>query len=126
MTRAIGIDIGGTKIAIGAVAANGQLHSQLSIPTESDRPFSEALPRIIEGIESVLRQTGWEPASISGIGIGCAGPVDPVAGVINNPYTLPGWNGSNIMQPLRERFRVPVLVENDAEFAWRFLAMTPA
>jgi glucokinase len=54
---------------------------------------------------------------IRGIGIGCAGPVDPARGLINNPYTLTGWNGCDIAFPLRDRFGVDVRLENDADAA---------
>jgi glucokinase len=51
------------------------------------------------------------------IGIGCAGPVDPVAGTIDNPYTLPTWDGVNIVAPLQATFGIPVALENDADAA---------
>ncbi len=57
------------------------------------------------------------PHLASGIGIGCAGPVDPLTGLINNPYTLPTWDNCNIVSTLRDKFEVPVFLENDADAA---------
>jgi glucokinase len=56
-------------------------------------------------------------SALEGIGIGCAGPVDPRRGLINNPYTLGGWDRCDILTPLRARFGVPVWLENDADAA---------
>ena len=54
---------------------------------------------------------------LCGIGIGCAGPVNPKCGTIHNPYTLPGWDGCDIVTPLSKAFGVPVYLENDADAA---------
>jgi glucokinase len=54
---------------------------------------------------------------LAGIGIGCAGPVNPRRGLINNAYTLGGWKGCDIVTPLGERFKIPVYLENDADAA---------
>jgi glucokinase len=43
--------------------------------------------------------------------------VNPRSGTIHNPYTLPGWDGADIITPLREAFSVPVRLENDADAA---------
>ena len=54
---------------------------------------------------------------MSGIGAGVTGPVDHVSGVVDNPHTLPGWEGLSLPRVLGERFGVPVVVDNDANAA---------
>jgi glucokinase len=115
--RAIGIDIGGTKIAIAATDGSGAIHARASFATESQRGFASALPKLIETIHLLLKEAHWESATLCGIGIGCAGPVNPVGGTIHNPYTLPGWDNADIVTPLREVFSAPVILENDADAA---------
>ena len=115
--KALGIDIGGTKIAVAAVRGNGEIVRETQIPTESERGFGSGVTRIAEAAALVLRETGWGASELAGIGIGCAGPVDPVRGTIHNPHTLPGWTGGNIVAALRERFGCPVILENDADMA---------
>jgi glucokinase len=117
LRTAIGIDIGGTKMAVAAADAGGRLLARATLPTEAEQGFARAVRRLAEAIESVLRQTGRVPAEVAGIGIGCAGPLDPQRGLINNPYTLTGWDRCDIVTPLRERFGVPVHLENDADAA---------
>jgi glucokinase len=116
-SHAVGIDIGGTKIAVAAVHQDGSIVRRVTFATEASAGFSRGLERITQSIENVLASAGWQTTGICGIGLGCAGPVDSVRGLIRNPHTLPGWNGFDIVSPLRERFDTPVFLENDADAA---------
>lgn len=117
MNKAIGVDIGGTKIAVALVDATGQILSRTVLTTEAERGFGRAVRRLGEAIEAVAALAGCPVPELAGIGVGCAGPVDPRHGLINNPFTLTGWNRCDIVTPLRERFCIPVLLENDADVA---------
>jgi glucokinase len=111
----IGVDIGGTKIAVAVVDVTGQMLARTAFPTEAEQGFHRAVGRLTQAIEEVVAQAGTPP--IAGIGIGCAGPVDPIQGLINNPFTLTGWDRCDIVSPLSEHFKVPVRLENDADAA---------
>jgi glucokinase len=119
---AVGLDIGGTKIALALVDPEGGILARETMPTEAPLGFGRAVDRIAAAIERLLahaprpRRNATAPA-LAGIGIGCAGPVDPLGGQINNPYTLEGWNRCDIVSPLQRRFGVPVRLENDADAA---------
>jgi glucokinase len=115
--HAIGIDIGGTKTALAIVSARGAIEGQTVLPTEAGQGFARAVQRLITSIEALLAPSGLTRQDIAGIGIGCAGPIDPQRGLINNPYTLAGWDRCDIVTPLRERFQRPVYLENDADMA---------
>ena len=54
---------------------------------------------------------------LSGIGIGCTGPVDPMTGEVGEVEFLPGWKGCNPVARLAERFQIGVAMENDADAA---------
>ena len=115
--RAIGIDIGGTKTAVAAVDATGHVHASTRFETSSKRGFSTCLTEMNEHIQRVLKEAKWNVEELSGIGIGCAGPVNPARGTIHNPFTLPGWDNADIVTPLKQAFRVPARLENDADAA---------
>lgn len=112
--RALALDIGGTKIAVATVREDGEIVREASLPTESERGFAAGVARIREAVLALLRDSEWTAASLVGIGVGCAGPVDPVRGTIDNPFTLPGWEGGSIVAALGEAFSCPVTLENDA------------
>lgn len=114
---AVGIDIGGTKMAVAAVDASGAILARAVVPTEAERGFSRAVDRLADAVRQVLAPSGAADRRLAGIGVGCAGPLDPARGLINNPYTLAGWTGCDIVTPLRERFGVAAWIENDADMA---------
>lgn len=115
--RAIGIDIGGTKMAVALVDAGGGILARATLATEAGRGFARAVDRLSQTIGGLLAVANSSVTALAGVGIGCAGPVDPSRGLINNPFTLEGWDRCDIVTPLRERFGVAVLLENDADAA---------
>jgi glucokinase len=112
-----GIDIGGTKIAVGLVDAGGSILAQRAFPTEAAAGFDRAVGRIRQAIDDCLAEASLARDVLWGIGIGCAGPVNPKRGTIDNPYTLPTWDGVDIVTPLTQEFGRPVVLENDADAA---------
>jgi glucokinase len=114
---AVGMDIGGTKTALAVVDREGRMAGRIVLPTEAGLGFERAVVRFGDSIEALLRQTGCAEELLAGIGIGCAGPLDPVKGLINNPFTLAGWDRCDIVTPLAQRFGVPVRLENDGDVA---------
>lgn len=115
--RAVGIDIGGTKIAVGAVDGSGAVAARRTLATLPQQGFARALGAMQEAVRGVCAEAGWSARDLAGIGIGCAGPVDPARGSIHNIYTLPTWDGAQVVAPLREAFAVDVRLENDADAA---------
>lgn len=111
----IGIDLGGTNVRVGMVDTRGELIVANQSPILAEQGAEAGLQRIIELIEKTLNAS--RTFRLAGIGMGATGPVDPQRGVINNPYTLPGWEQAPVVARLQERFQVPVKLENDADAA---------
>lgn len=108
------LDIGGTKIAAGAVDETGRVLSRLDCPTAPKRGFEDACRRMSGMLRAVA---GAARKELTGIGIGCTGPVDPVSGKICQVDFLPGWEGAEIVARMTAEFGVPVAMENDADAA---------
>lgn len=109
-----GIDIGGTKIAVGLVNDRGEVIVRTDTPIHVERGPQEALGRMIKILNAQVQQTG---AVIEGIGIGSTGPVDPITGEFGDVNTLPGWQGWNPVVELSKKFQVSAAMENDADAA---------
>jgi glucokinase len=107
-----GVDIGGTKISVGMVDETGRVLARAECPTAPERGLADGLDRISTMIEETRLQAD---DGLSGIGVGCTGPVDPIAGTIGNVEFLPGWQGANLVEALVSRFNLPVAIENDAD-----------
>ena len=114
---ALGVDIGGTKIAVGAVDAAGAVHARRTIATDAEAGFEAGLERLARAIDETLAEAGIDAAVLAGIGLGCPGPFDEATGRIDNFYTLPGWEGNDIVSPLVASFDTPVQLINDADAA---------
>jgi glucokinase len=113
--RMIGaVDIGGTKIAAGAVSEDGEILARSECSTRPEAGFASAVQRIASMLREVSRRAGGE---FKGVGVACPGPLDPFTGVIGEVGTLPGWQGGNLVAALESVFEVPVAVENDADAA---------
>ncbi len=109
------VDVGGTKIAVGLVDAQGHIAARASAPTDRARGFDAGLEQIRLLLEDCLRRAPH--ARLMGMGVGCTGPVDPRTGVLGPNSFLPLWEGVNTVDRLRQAFGLPVAIENDADAA---------
>ena len=110
----IGLDIGGTKCAISAGVCEGgtiKILSREEFPT-SGLSWRQVLDEFARRIE--LQTSNLKLQTIGAIGISCGGPLDSKRGVIMSPPNLPGWDNVPVVDFFRERFGVPVAVQNDA------------
>jgi len=109
-----GVDIGGTKIAVGVVDQEGHILAKKECPTEAPRGFDHAMRQVAALLAQCAEQA---EIKLRGIGIGCAGPVDSVTGKLGNVNNLVGWQDGNPLEVLAREFGVPVAMENDADAA---------
>jgi glucokinase len=107
------VDIGGTKIAVGIVDDNGTVLARAQAPTDGQR-YWHGLEAILRMLRETSAQSG---ATISGIGIGSTGPVDPIRGEFGDVDFLPGWRGKNLVRDVTQSFSVSAAMENDGDAA---------
>ncbi|ANU16511.1 sugar kinase [Planococcus maritimus] len=109
MNNVIGVDIGGTKIRMGVIDAEGRILAERQVKTQF--PLYPYLERqVLQFLE--------EHPTVSAIGIGTHGFVDPKAGsIVFAGDMLPGWTGTEVKSPLEKATGRPVEVENDANCA---------
>lgn len=117
MTYAIGVDIGGTKVAVAVVEERGRIISQSIIPTNLQIPPEAMIAEIQQEIRRVIEKSGVLMNQILGIGIGAPGPLDSKNGFISCPPNLPAWVDIPIRELVERSFSIPVFLENDANAA---------
>src|SRR3989338_5272547 len=101
----IGIDIGGTKTAIGVVE-NDNIVKYNKIATNGSARLDAVLNNLTNLIDSVFEK------NIYGIGIGFPAPVE--CGKINECVNIPAYKEIDLEDILKKIYSVPVFVENDA------------
>ncbi|MGN0851804.1 MAG: ROK family protein [Kiritimatiellia bacterium] len=111
MGYSVGLDIGGTKCAVslGAVGERDvEIKFRQEFPT-AGKSWQDVLAIYTDKIQELT-----ETFEIANIGISCGGPLDSKAGLIQSPPNLPGWDDVPIVQYFKDRFDVPVHIQNDA------------
>lgn len=114
---AIGVDIGGTKVAAGVVDGQGRVLARARRLTPSRDP--RAVQTTITEVVDMLR-ADYE---VCAVGIGAAGFVDAErARVMFAPHLA--WRSEPLRDGVAKELELPVVVENDANAAawaeWRF------
>ena len=111
---ALGVDIGGTKVAVGIVDRQGKILAQTRQPMVANRTAEEGLNAVLCAIDSMRSSARME---IEGIGICAPGPLDPERGVVLNPPNVPCWRNFPLAEKVSAKYSVPVKVDNDANAA---------
>jgi glucokinase len=110
----IGVDIGGTNIKVVLVDPTRQrLLERVQMKTQPQRgprPIVADLRNDISKLGFLAEKRGFK---LAGVGVGCAGLIDLVNGVVITSPNLPGWENLPLAQMLSQEFQIPVLVEND-------------
>ncbi len=120
----LGIDIGGTKLALALGDEQGRLLAQRRRPARTTPNPEHDLAEIADEARALCSEAGVSLSDLSGVGVAAPGPLDPVSGDLLNPPNLPGWKRVPIRRLLEAQLGLPVRVENDANAAalaeWRF------
>ena len=121
----LGVDIGGTKVAVVLARPDGEILHRLSEPTRPQERGPEAvLARLAEMVREVMAAGGVMPNEVKGIGVSCGGPLDTKTGTIFAPPNLPEWKAVPVRAYFEEALGLPVIVENDANATalaeWKF------
>jgi glucokinase len=109
---AIGIDIGGTKVAGGLVAPDGRIHAtaRRATPGSSVAETEDAIVAVVGELAS------GDDGDLVGVGIGAAGWFDRTGDtVLFSPHLA--WRHSTLRADLARRLHRPLWVGNDADAA---------
>lgn len=111
----IGVDVGGTKIQAGAIDKEGIIVCRpVTTATIGEDRSENIFNRIAGLIESVLKDSGLHLTEIMGIGMGVTGPLDNESGTILECPQLPTMHFFPLQERIKERFKLPVVMDNDA------------
>src|SRR3989449_44272 len=113
---AIGIDIGGTKVAGGLVNARGEIYVRSRTPMITAGEPSKGLAAVSAAIQDLFLAVTERPR-IEAIGICAPGPLNPLTGIIINPPNLAIWHNYPLAEEMRRLYNVKVRIDNDANAA---------
>lgn len=116
-TFALGVDIGGTKVAAGLVDDQGRILFQTRVPMPAHGSAVEGFGAVQSAIEAVFAARTDARAGLTRIGICAPGPLDPVTGVILNPPNVPCWRNFPLAAEVQRVFGLSARVDNDGNAA---------
>jgi glucokinase len=106
----LGVDVGGTKVAVGAVAGATVTNRAESATAVDD---TKAL---LDGIELTVRRVIDDVGTPAAVGVGVPSQVDFRLGRVESSVNIP-LTGVSLRSELERRFETPVFVDNDANCA---------
>lgn len=113
----IGIDLGGTNIAVGVVDdSNFKIVGEGKVKTNAPRPVEEICDDIVKAVNLALADAKLSLDDVGVIGIGCPGAIDNKNGIITYSNNLEFFNAP-ITDILYNKLGKKVLVDNDANVA---------
>jgi glucokinase len=111
----VGVDVGGSKIAVLVVDRSFAVRARHTIPTAVGAPDGAAA-HIADAVEAALATAGADIGRVAAIGVGVPGRVDPTQGEVSLAVNL-GWHRLPLGPQLEERLGLPCAIENDVRAA---------
>lgn len=108
--HAIGLDVGGTKIAGAVVDELGTIVTERRIPTPAGDP-DRLESAIVEMVHELARET-----EVAAVGVAIPGFIDAAQSVVYYTPNLP-WRHEPLREKLEARLSMPIVIENDANAA---------
>lgn len=111
-----GIDIGGTKTAVGVFRHDLTPVKTATIPTKSERGCADLVERIYVEYQALLQAAGIATDAVQSLGVASPGPLNLKTGRIIHIPTM-GFRDEPLVELLQGRFGLPVFLESDTNAA---------
>ena len=112
----IGVDLGGTNIAVGVVTEDMKIIGRGKVKTKCPRPAAEIFDDIAVAVNMAVNDAGISMDEVSSVGVGTPGSVNKNNGYIEFANNL-GFDQVPAKEMLEERIGKPVYLDNDANCA---------
>ena len=113
---AIGVDIGGTSIKGAAVTKEGKVLDVFTLRVMKTDSQEETINKLIDAINSYIKEQGFKKEEILGIGCGVPGVSDTKAGIVTYSNNLQ-WYELPIVEMIEKGTGLKVRITNDANAA---------
>ncbi len=111
---AIGVDVGGSKIAAGVVDRNGTVTGRYVTRAHSEQQPELVIDAILEACHASMARAGIDRSQVAGVGLGFGGTVNGPAGIVYVSSNLPAWHNYPLRDTVQDRLGLPVQLDNDA------------
>jgi len=112
----LGIDIGGTKMAISIGNERGEILVDQRFSTDANDPQT-TLSQAVKVAEELIAKAGLTAAKIDAIGISSPGPMCSKRRMILKTPNMKGWDHFKVGDFIENHFKRPTFMQNDANGA---------
>ena len=112
----VGIDLGGTNIAVGVVNEEYEIVGEGKRKTNAPRPAEAICDDIAAATFDAIKNAGISIDDVECVGIGAPGSINPKTGVIGFSNNL-GFNNVPMVELLESRIGKKIYIDNDANAA---------
>ena len=112
----VGVDLGGTNIAVGVVNENLNIIGRAKLKTNVPRPAEAIFSDIAKAVLIAIDDAGIELEEVQSVGVGTPGSVNKAKGMIEFANNL-DFNKVPAKEMLEEKLGRPVYLDNDANCA---------
>lgn len=112
----IGVDLGGTNIAVGLCDSNLKIVDKDSVPTKANRDGELIVKDMAELTKKIIERNGLSVSDVEYVGIAAPGTVNTDTGIIEYANNLPFLNFP-IAEIFKKYMPLRVFVANDANAA---------
>ncbi|MBU0678139.1 MAG: ROK family protein [Verrucomicrobia bacterium] len=113
----LGIDIGGTKVAVCLGDERGNLTASRRMPARAAEGPESLVLRTVELVNDILQESGLQLSDIPHVGISAPGPLSVRRGLLLSPPNMPGWVDVPLPAMFAGKLNRPVHMNNDANAA---------
>ena len=113
----LGIDLGGTNIAVAVVDEKYNIIGRAKVKTDAQRPADEICDSIAFAAKEAVKAARLKMEDIASAGIGTPGSVIPSEGIVTYANNFASFNNLPLCAMLKERLGIDIYIDNDANAA---------
>jgi len=89
---------------------------RIQFATLTHKGPDNAISKLLEASSYLIQKIS--DYDLAAIGISCGGPLDSKSGIIQSPPNLPGWDNIKIVSIFKDKYNVPVFLQDDGPEAY--------
>lgn len=112
----VGVDIGGTNIAVGILSESGEIIAHTSVKTLASLGEDSIISRCADAVLGLIKSTKINSDEIESVGVGSPGLIDSKSGRVISASNL-GFKDTALAEKLGKYLPYKIYLENDANCA---------
>jgi len=110
----VGFDLGGTKMQATVFDDNFEILANKRKKTRAQDGAEAGVERMIQIVKQAAKEADLSTEQLSGIGVGCPGPLDLDRGIVLDTPNL-GWKNVKLVKQLEAELGCPAVILNDVD-----------